>query len=72
MDDLDTATLLWGLLFGSIGLGYFMYGRKQRSLVPFISGIGLMGIPYIISNVWVMVLLCIGLMLLPKYIRYSS
>ena len=25
---MTTATLLWGLLFGSIGLGYFLYGTK--------------------------------------------
>ena len=46
-----TAVLLWGLLFGSIGLGYFMYGRKQRSPVPLVCGLALMVFPYFVSNV---------------------
>jgi hypothetical protein len=28
---MNESWLLWGLLFGSIGLGFFMYGRKQSS-----------------------------------------
>ena len=28
--------LLWGLLFGSIGLGYVIYGRKQKNIVAFL------------------------------------
>ena len=35
----DTASLLWGVLFSSIGVGYFIYGRKQQKLVPLLSGI---------------------------------
>jgi hypothetical protein len=30
---METATLLWGLIFSSIGIGYFIYGRKQSNLV---------------------------------------
>jgi hypothetical protein len=42
--------LLWGLLFGSIGLGYFIYGKKQRAVVPLICGLALMVFPYFVSN----------------------
>jgi hypothetical protein len=31
---LDTSSLLWGLLFGSIGLGFFVYGTRQKMVVP--------------------------------------
>ena len=31
---MDTASLLWGLLFGSIGFGFFLYGKNQKALVP--------------------------------------
>ena len=43
---MDSATLLWGLLFGSIGAGYFIYGKKQRAPVPLVCGIALMVFPY--------------------------
>jgi len=42
--------LLWGLLFGSIGLGYFIYGKKQRAVVPLVCGLALMLFPYFVSN----------------------
>ena len=28
---MDTGLLLWGLLFSSIGLGYFIYGKRQQA-----------------------------------------
>ena len=31
---MSTSSILWGLLFGSIGLGFLIYGRKQRAVVP--------------------------------------
>ena len=40
---MEASWLLWGLLFGSIGLGYAIYGRKQQHLVAFLCGLGLIG-----------------------------
>lgn len=65
----NTAMLMWGVLFGSIGLGFFVYGKKQKALIPFVSGIGLMVIPYFVSNAYMMVLVSLGLMALPYFIR---
>lgn len=47
---MNQAQLLWGLLFGSIGLGFFLYGKKQGQIVPLISGLLLMAYPYFVSN----------------------
>ncbi len=44
------STLVWGMLFGSIGMGYFLYGRKQRRAMPFIAGLGLMSFPYFVDG----------------------
>jgi hypothetical protein len=46
----STAGLLWGVLFGSIGTGYFVYGKKQGSLVPLICGLVLIVLPWMLSN----------------------
>jgi hypothetical protein len=62
-------TLLWGLLFGSIGVGFFMYGKKQRATVPLVCGIGLMVFPYFVSNVFLLVALGVALMLAPYFAR---
>jgi len=66
---MDTATLLWGLLFGSIGFGYFMYGKKQSNTVARYSGIALMIFPYFISNTLMLVVVGVLLLLLPKFVK---
>lgn len=63
MPQLDTANLLWGQLFGSIGFAYFMYGRKQKQGIAVVVGLVLMLLPYLIENTLGMVLvglLCMG------------
>ncbi|MEB4593096.1 hypothetical protein VSS37_19100 [Candidatus Thiothrix sp. Deng01] len=66
---MNTATLLWGLLFSSIGLGYFMYGRKQHSPLPLLCGLGLMAYPYFVSSNLLMVIIGGVLAALPYFIR---
>lgn len=65
----STASLLWGLLFSSIGVGYFMYGRKQQKLVPLLCGIGLIGYTFFISNSWALAAIGVLLMALPYFIQ---
>lgn len=66
---MDTASLLWGVLFSSIGLGYFIYGRKQQQLVPLLCGIGLMGFTFFVSNDWLLLSIGVGLMAVPYFVR---
>jgi hypothetical protein len=65
----STAVLLWGLLFGSIGFGFFIYGKKQKAVVPLITGIMLCVVPYFIANVYVLVAIGVILMAIPFFIR---
>lgn len=69
MTDLDTASLLWGLLFGSIGLAYFLYGKKQGATVPLVSGIALMVYPYLVTNTTLLVIIGSLLTVAPYLIR---
>jgi hypothetical protein len=64
-----TAVLLWGLLFGSIGFGFFIYGKKQKAVVPLITGIVLCVIPYFIVNVYALVVVGVILMAIPFFVR---
>jgi len=57
--------LVAGLVFGSIGLAYAIYGRRQRVLTPFISGIALMAFPYFVSGTMATLAIGTGLILLP-------
>ncbi|MGA7179222.1 MAG: hypothetical protein WBX11_06510 [Thiobacillaceae bacterium] len=53
----STVQLFWGLIFGSIGLGFFVYGKKQRAAIPLLCGIVLMIYPYFVSNTILMLMI---------------
>lgn len=65
----DTNYLLISLVFSSIGLGYFIYGKKQKHKIAFYTGICLMAYPYLITDPTMMFIVGIALMFVPKYIR---
>ena len=66
---MNESRLLWGLLFGSIGLGFFMYGRKQKAPVPLICGLALMFFPYFVSNTTLLVSIGAALIVIPYFVR---
>jgi hypothetical protein len=66
---METAALLWSLVFGSIGLGFVVYARKQRAVVPLLTGIALMVFPYFIANTYLLVALGAVLTALPFLVR---
>jgi hypothetical protein len=57
------------LLFGSIGLGFFIYGKKQRAVVPLVCGIVLILFPYFVSNVILLVGIGVLLAAIPYFLR---
>ncbi len=61
--------LLWGLLFGSVGLGFFVYGKKQTKIVPFVCGIALMVYPYFMPNAVTLVLTGLVLVAITYFFR---
>jgi hypothetical protein len=63
----DPAALFGSLLFGAIGLGAFMYGRKLVLWKPMVLGVVLMAYPYFVPQTWLIYtigcVLCSGLFL---------
>jgi hypothetical protein len=55
---MNEAVLLWGVLFSAVGIGYFIYGRRQGKTIPLLCGLALMIYPYFMPNV--ITLLVIG------------
>ena len=66
---MSMATLLWGVIFGAIGTGFFVYGKRQRAPIPLACGIALMVFPYFVSNAWGTVAVGALLMAIPYFIR---
>ncbi len=66
---MNEAWLLWGVLFGAVGLGFFVYGKKQKAIVPLVCGLALMAFPYFISNTVLLVAFGALLMAIPYFVK---
>lgn len=67
---MDTTTLFAGVIFGSIGMGYLVYGKKQHKGIALLSGLMLCVMPYFTANIVLLVLSGILFMALPFFINY--
>jgi len=65
----STSVLIWGMVFGAIGLGFFIYGKKQKAVVPLAVGIALFIFPYFISDITMLVIVGAILVVLPYFVR---
>lgn len=65
----STAGLLWGVVFSSLGMGYFIYGKKQKATVPLICGLALMLYPYLVTNTIMLVLVGLVLAAIPYFVK---
>ena len=65
----STSTIMWGMLFGAIGLGFFTYGKKQKAAVPLAVGVALFVIPYVMPNVWMLVVAGLVLVAIPFFVK---
>lgn len=65
----NTAALIWGIIFGSIGTGFAIYGKRQKAIVPLCVGVTLCVFPYFIENVYMLVFVGVVLMAIPYFVR---
>lgn len=59
--NLDTGYLLMSVLWSGVGAGFWVYGKKQRSLVPLFGGIALIAISWLITSPLWMSVTAIGI-----------
>ena len=67
---MSAASLIWGILFGAIGVGYFIYGKRQAMMVPLVCGIALIVYPWFVSGAILTVVVGVALMAVPYFVRY--
>jgi predicted membrane protein len=65
----DSSLLFWGLFFSSIGLGFFLYGRKQKSIVPLMTGIALLVFPFFVTDIYMLIITGTVLVALAYFVR---
>jgi hypothetical protein len=59
---LNTNFLFASLIWGSVGIGYFIYGKKQTSWPAMVGGVLMVGASYFAGSAWLMSLVCVLLM----------
>ena len=65
----SSSILIWSVLFGGFGIGYFIYGKKQRAIVPLLTGLALLAFPYFVSSLTMLFIIGIILIAIPYFIR---
>jgi hypothetical protein len=61
--DLDANAIIASVLIGSVGLGVFIYGKRQSRLPHLIVGGLLLVYPYFVPNLWLMLGIAVVLLL---------
>lgn len=64
------ASLFWGILLGSIGVGYFIYGKRQQMMVALLAGVALMVLPWFIASTLWLLVAGVVVMAVPWFVRY--
>ncbi len=58
----DAEFLFASLIWGSVGFGYFIYGRKQQETVPLVAGLLMIVASYLVGSSLLMSIISIALM----------
>lgn len=70
--DMSPTGLMLSLLLGTLGMGLFIYGKKNQQLIHLVAGVALMAIPYFIANVIVLIAVGTVLTVAPFYLGSHS
>ncbi len=68
----SSSSLLASLIWGSIGVGFAIYGKRQKAMAPLVGGILLVALSYLIGSALLMtmlgVVLVVGIVWIGRYI----
>ncbi len=66
---MNTTNLLWSFLIGTIGFGYFIYGKNTTRFIFLLSGIAMCAYPYFVQNILFSIIIGIILLIIPFVIK---
>ena len=64
-DNWDGTVMFFGMIWGAIGTGYFIYGKKASKAMFLLCGIGLVVLPLLVSDVLYIALSGLAFCLVP-------
>jgi len=59
---ITSSILFASLIWGAIGAGFFLYGKKQSSTPPLIGGVALVAVSYLIGSAFWMSVAAVGIL----------
>ncbi len=65
----SSSIMIWSVLFGGIGIGFFIYGKKQKAVVPFLVGLTLCIFPYFMTSLTMMLIVGVILIAIPYFMK---
>src|SRR6266704_1714632 len=69
-DQMESGTIVMlSVLFSAIGAGYVLYGRRQRQVVPLLTGLALCVYPYFLAKGFALVVVGLLLTAVPWFLR---
>jgi hypothetical protein len=63
-------SLFVGVIAGAVGMGYFIYGKRQSKLVPMVAGVLLCVYPYLVDSLFWLAVVGAVLVAAPFVIDY--
>jgi len=69
---MDGANLIASTLWSAVGLGFVVYGKRQKSAVAFLGGVAMIAVCYCVDSPWIMSLLQCGLIPVTVYLERRS
>lgn len=67
---MNATSLMIGVFTGAIGVGYFIYGKRQAKFVPLIAGMMLCVYPYFVDGMLALLVVGATLMAAPFLIDF--
>jgi predicted membrane protein len=65
----SSSIIIWSVFFSSIGMGFLIYGKKQRAIIPLCAGLALIVFPYFMTSVLMLLVVGVILIAIPYFIR---
>jgi hypothetical protein len=59
--DFDASTLFANVVVSAVGIGFFIYGKKQRRAPQLVTGVLLMAYPYFVTGALLTYAIAVGL-----------
>jgi hypothetical protein len=63
------SSIILGVIFGAIGVGYIIYGKNERRGMALLMGVTLCVYPYFVTSIILSIIIGLALMSVPMFVK---